>query len=759
MKRNECNVNNHTSLPKSDETLPEKTLSRRDFLKIAVGATAATSMAPAIRRTVIEPFVQPPEEALPGQATWYASTCRQCPAGCGILVRTINGRAKKIEGNPLHPLNRGKLCARGQGGLQLLYNPDRLKNAVRQIGGRGSRQFEPLYWPEALDLLKEKITSLSSPGRLAFLGGLMPDHVYRLANSLLAALGAPPPIIFDLHSALEGRGAAFQLSEIFFGTLDLAVYDIAETDVILSFGANLLETWMSPVSQSVAYGNMRQGALGRRGLLVQVEPRLSLTAASADEWLPVRPGAEGFVALAIGRIIVEERLGHVGSHRPHAVLYQNVDVRDMAAASEVPVETLRRLARVFANADRAMAIPGGYLAGQRNGFASMLAVQALNLVVAQIGRVGGVFLSQPGPTAELRQKPRVHTFEQVMELITRMKAGEIDLLLVHGANPLFELPSAAGFAEAIQRVPFVVSFSAFVDETAVWADLILPDHTYLESWGCQVPSPGADRPVVSSQQPVVRPLYDTRATADVLLALAAQLGGQAAEAMPWVDEAAYLEETTGELHGSSLSAYDARTPAGFWALWRQYGGWWSEKEIRREPELTDVVQNPLPISDPQFAGDAGDYPFHLYPYASIALTDGRGANLPWLQETPDPMTTVQWGSWVEVNPKTAQSLGIGEDDIVQVISPYGQLEAAVVVYPGIRPDVVAIPVGQGHQDYGRFAQVTSGSNPLALVAPVTDPDTGALAWAATRVRLKPTGRKQHLARLESMDGAGRESLG
>jgi anaerobic selenocysteine-containing dehydrogenase len=736
-----------------------KTFTRREFLKIAVGATAVTGLTQAVRQFEIEPFVQPPEEELPGQATWYASTCRQCPAGCGIIVRTINGRAKKIEGNPLHPLNHGKLCARGQAGLQVLYNPDRLKNAVRQSGGRGSRQFEPIYWPDALDLLGNKIATLSSAQRLAFLGGLMPSHTYRLATRLLEALGATPPVIYDMQSALEGRGAALQLSQAFFGAPELPEYDISQSDVVLSFGANFLETWMSPVAQSAAYGAMRQGRKGSRGLFIQFEPRLSATGASADEWIPVQPGVEGFVALAIGRIIVEERLGHVGSHRPQAVLYQNVDVRDMSAASDVPVETLRRLALAFADADRAVAIPGGYLAGQRNGFSSMLAVQALNLVIAQVGRQGGVFLSNPSPTLAFRQIPPVNTFDDVMDLIRRMKAGEVDLLLIHGANPMYELPAAAGFSEAITHVPFVVSFSSFVDETAVWADLILPDHTYLESWGYQVPSPGGDRPMVSSQQPVVRPLYDTLASTDALLGLAARLGGKPAEALPWQDEVAFLEETVGELHGSSLGAYDARTPSSFWALWRQYGGWWSEKQILREPELTDVAQKPLPVTDPQFEGDPKDYPFHLYPYSSITLTDGRGANLPWLQEAPDPMTTVQWGMWVEVNPKTASTLGISDNDVVQVESPYGILEAPVVIYPGIRPDVVAIPVGQGHQDYGRFAQAGSGSNPLALVAPVTDQGTGALAWGATRVRLRPTGRKKTLARLESLDGKGRESLG
>jgi len=735
-----------------------KKISRRQFLQIAAGTAAATGAAPNLKRLVQEPFVRPPENVLPGRAVWYASTCRQCAAGCGIIVRVINGRAKKIEGNPLHPLNRGKLCARGQAGLQVLYHPDRLRNAVRQTGGRGSRQFEPLYWDEALELLAGKIQALNDPGRLAVLGGRMPDHLYRLLSLLLESLGAPPPVIFDLHSALEGRAAAARSSEVFFGAAELPVYDLGRADVVFSFGANFLETWMSPVAQSFAYGNMRQGPFGGRGLLVQFEPRLSATAASADQWIPLRPGTEGFVALALGRIIVEERLGHVGSHRPHAALYQDVDVTEMAVASRVPIESLRQLARLFADAEHPVAIPGGSLAGQQNGAASMLAVQALNHVVAQVGRVGGVFLSSPGPTALLRQTAKVDSFARVQDLIERMKAGEVDLLLAVGGNPVFELPAAAGFTAAIEAVPYVVSFGSFVDETAVRADLILPDHTYLESWGYQVPEPGADRPTVSGQQPVVRPVYDTRASADVLLALAARLGGRPSEALPWPDEVSFLEETVRGLHGSSLGVYDADTPAGFFALWRQYGGWWSEKELPREPGVTDAAIQPLPVIVPEFVGDEHTYPFHLHPYPSVALSDGRGANLPWLQETPDPMTTARWGTWVEINPEVARSLGIGDDDIVRVISPHGELEAPVVVYPGIRPDVIAIPVGQGHTDYGRFAQ-GRGSSPLDLVAPIATADGGALAWGATRVRLEATGRRQTLARLESLDGAGRESLG
>jgi len=732
-------------------------ISRRNFLKISGGVAVATGIAHRARQLIIEPYVRPPEEELPGEATWYASTCRQCPAGCGIIVRVINGRAKKIEGNPLHPLNQGKLCARGQAGIQVLYNPDRLRNAVVQTGGRGSLNFEPIYWSEAIDILAEKLGSVSTPDRVAFLGGLMPSHLYVLISRLLESLDANSPIIYDLHSALEGRRSAVQLSEKLFGAQELPIYDIANAEVIFSFGANFLETWMSPVAQSYAYGTMRQGQFGGRGFLVQFEPRLSATAASADEWIPLKPGVEGYVALALGRIIVEERLGQAGSHEPYTNLYQNIDIREMAEASQVPLEDLNRLARIFADADQAVAIPGGGLAGQQNGFSSMLAIQSLNLLVAQIGRVGGVFLSQPGPTAAFRQTPETDSFDSITNLVERMSSGEIDLLLIYGANPVYELPASSGFAEAIAQVPYVISFNPFVDETAVRSDLIMPDHTYLESWGYEVPAPGAAKPTVSSQQPVVRPLYDTRSTGDVLIEVANRIGDQSALALPWTDEVSFLQELAVELHGSSLGAYDAGTQNSFWALWRQYGGWWTEKEIPREPDLTAIAQEPLPASEPTFDGDEGTYPFHLHPYPSIAFSDGRGANLTWLQGTPDPMTTASWGTWVELNPETASSLGVSDDDIVRVISTQGELEAPVVIYPGIRPDVVAIPVGQGHDQFGRFAQ-GRGSNPISLIATITDPDTGSLAWGATRVRIELTGKQKKLARMESLAGEGRESL-
>lgn len=735
-----------------------RTISRRHFLKLATATAAFSACTPAANRivNVVEPQVKPPEESLPGEAVWYASTCRLCPAGCGIVVRTINGRAKKIEGNPAHPLNQGKLCARGQAGLQELYHPDRLRQAVRQSGGRESRQFEPIYWDDALETLLEKIQT-TDPARLAFLGGLLPDSLYSLASRWLGALGAPSPIIFDLHAALAGHSLSAQVADALYGSSQLPVYDVGNANVIFSFGANFVETWGSPTAYGHAYGRFRQGQTGGRGFFVQFEPRLSNTAAAADEWIPIRPGTEGLVALALGRIMVEQGLaGAFG--RSQAGLYRQVEVERLAEASDVSMETLHRLAIIFAQSDRPVAIPGGLPAGQSNGYDAYRAIHALNLVMRRLGLPGGVFLTPTSPAETLPAAPPPNSFANIQSLIEKMAAGEVETLLIHSANPVYALPTAAGFSEALAQVPFVVSFSPFVDETAVQSDLILPDHTYLESWGYQVVSPGADRPTVSSQQPVVQPLYDTRSTANIILTLAAEMGDSVAEALPWADEYLFLEDSASALFGSSLSAYGARTPGEFWAAWQQHGGWWSERELYQEPDVVGFdAQSPLPVVGARFEGDPITYPYHLHPYPTVGLGDGRGAHLPWLQELPETMTTARWQTWVELNPLTAGYLRVTDNDVVKVISPYGEIEAVVVVFPGIRPEVVGIPVGQGHSDYGRYA-MWRGQNPVDLLAPVTVADSGALAWGATRVRIEPTGQKYTLARMESLDGEGRERI-
>jgi len=731
-----------------------KRISRRNFLKVSA-ATGATTVLVGytldIRpyRRTLEPPLRSPEEALPGEAVWYASTCGQCPAGCGIVVRIIEGRARKIEGNPEHPLNHGRLCARGQAGLQALYNPDRFPGPVRQ-SSRGSRDFRAMYWNDALDLLTDNLR-YADPGTVAFLGGIMPDSLYDMATRFMKASGSPSPVVYDLLSALEGRTTLAAANEALFGAAVLPVFDVDRAQVVFSFGANFLETWLSPVFYGRSYGHMRQGKLSGRGYMVQFESRMSMTAASADEWVPIKPSTGGQVALAIGRIMADrKRAGDT------AALYKDVSVGDIAEASGVSAEQLGRLARIFAHSDHALAIPGGVLAGHSNGREAVRAVQALNVAVGNLGKPGGLFLSPAVPADSLVTTSVPSSFSDVQALTERMKNGQVQVLMVHGANPVFELPESTGFREALGQVPFIVSFAPFADETAVQSDLILPDHTYLESWGYRFVAAGGERPIVSAQQPVVQPLHNTRSTAEVLLALAKRLGGAEAKALPWDSIRAYLRDTVGALQSVPGSLHAPTTDA-FIEKWQAHGGWWTVQEASRVPKVTkEALSSALAVPTTEFAGDGQNYPFYLLPYPSMALSDGRGANQPFLQEAPDPMTTVAWNNWVEINPKTAAELKVTTGDIVKVTSPQGDIKLSVYVYPGIRPDTVAIPVGQGHSDYGRFAQ-GRGSNVMDLLAPLTEKAGGALAWAATRVKITPTGQRATpmLARTESAEGVKR----
>ncbi len=717
-------------------------ITRRSFLKLTAVGTAATVLAGCQqprRWVTLEPYVTPPEEQLAGEATWYASTCRQCPAGCGIIVRLMNGRAVKIEGNQEHPLNRGKLCARGQSGLQVLYNPDRLQGPVQQAQ-RGSRQYQPVAWEAGINTLFEKVQAAGSS--FAVWGAsTMSGHLYDLFNRFAMAVNAPAPLIYDLYTGYHGYTALTTTSQALFDQAALPYYDVAQSDVVYSFGADFLSTWLSAVRYGGEYGHFRDQTLGKRGYFVQFEPRLSMTAANADQWEPIKPGTEALVAQALIRLIADQDLVPPDRAARAKALASDVDINSVAAASDLSADELQHLARTFATADHPLAIPGSSLLGQANSPEALKTIQALNLIAGNVDQPGGLSFSAGSPQPAVFQLPH-SSLADAQSLIEKMRAGQVQVLFIHGANPLYDLPASLGFADALAHVPFVVSFSPFVDETAVWADLVLPDRTYLESWGYSVSDPSFDLPVVSSQQPVVVPVFDARSTADILLTVARGIP-VAAKALPWTDEVAFLKEAITQLPSAAYGGTGADVK---WARFQQHGGWWPAASPSSAAVKPAGSIGPLTAAAPTFQGDEQSYPYFLNVYMSELLSDGRGANQPWLQGSPQATTTIAWQTWVEINPQTAQALGVSEGDIVKVTSPNGELEAPVYVYPAIRPDTVGIPLGQGHTDYGRYAR-DRGSNPMQLIGVAQDAQGGSV-WTNVRVKLTPTGQHMTVAKFE-----------
>lgn len=720
-----------------------KRISRRDFLKLtgAAAATGAvlTGCGPASRYVVREPYTQMPEYNFNGQSTYYATTCRECAAGCGLVVRTYQGRAIKTEGNPRHPVNLGKTCARGQVTLYGVYNPDRVTAPVRQ--GRGSAlSAEKMTWEEAIAVVSGALAD-SQPSKMAFLLGLAPDHLFDLVSDITKAIGAPAPLRFGALGMFEARATLTQAAQELLGQASLPFFDLARAGLTFSFGANFLETWLSPVAYTRGYARMRKQE--KRGYLVQFEARMSQTAAKADEWIPLRPGMEGLVAAAIGRLAAEAR----GQAVPAA--FAGVDVTAVAQASGVPEETLQRLASLFAAAERPLAIPGGAALGQVNGLDNARAILALNALAGNFGQPGGVFLSPVPPLSDEAHRPA--SAQEIAALVEKMKAGQVEVLFVHGVNPLFELPKSLGFEAALQNVPLVISFATFPDETALQADYIFPDHHGLESWGYQRILTGSGQSALSGAQPVVSPYYATRATADVLLAACAAAGGKLAAALPFADEVAYIQNKLLPLVEIKDANFNAPEINSFAAYFQQFGGWWAASEGLVAPKA-DALGKALNVETPPYQGEGE---FVLLPFVSPVLGEA-GANKPWLQEVPDPTTTVMWNTWLEIHPKVAHELGLENDDIVKVISAAGELEASVYLYPAIRPDTIAIPFGQGHSAYGRYA-AGRGVNPLDLVVPAYNP-AGDLAFAGMKVKIEKTGKKRELARLESKIGVYGEGL-
>jgi anaerobic selenocysteine-containing dehydrogenase len=742
-------------------------MDRRSFIKLTAvsGTTAALASCSDPDHQLIR-FV-PDEDIVPGQAVWKPSVCPLCPSACGLTVRVMDAdadvirdgkagvvqivAAKKLEGNPNHPINRGGLCARGQAAIQVTYHPDRITQPLRRKGNRGDGSYEAITWDAAIAEVVGTLNTIRSGGEtsLAFVGRPGESHRNALIAEFLSRFGAAGPITYELF----GDEVLRQANAISFGTGQLPTFDFARSRYVLNFGADVLGTWNSPVSNARAYGEMRQGRVGVRGRLVQIESRMSQTGASADEWVAIRPGTEGVLALGLAHLILREKTGAArpDSHAVGAIDgwgagLPNYTPEAVEKVTGVTASRLERLARDFDGGPSVfpqvrtlpgLAVIGGAALAHTNGLFNAVAVNALNALVGSIGTPGGMFFAPQlnvSAAAKLSgTRGPARTLQQLTSYLLSEQGAETRALLLDGANPVFTAPRAWKVRDAFAKVPFIVSFGSFLDETSVLADLILPDHSFLESWSEAVPESGSATAVVSVAPAVMKPLHQTRATPDVLLEVGRQL--EKPIELPW--------QTFEEMLAATFATLPAMTEGSdAWTDAQEKGGWWGELPgaVRRKPETTAAVRlkPDTTKTEPEFDGDPAQYPFHFLPYASNQFLDGSLAHLPWLQEMPDPLTSAMWSSWVEINPATAARLGIAQGDVVEVTSPHGTLRTAACVFPGIAPDVLAMPAGQGHTTFTRYAS-GRGENPVDLLAPVTEQSTGAVAWAATRVKIARVG--------------------
>ena len=713
----------------------EQGIRRREFFKALAAGGAVSAIAVGcddVPETLI-PYLLPPDnvEFVPGNPLEFATTCMECPAACGMIVKTREGRAIKAEGNPDHPINQGALCIRGQAGLQTLYNPSRIRTAMKRTGG----EWGEIAWEAAEAELAAKITAVADRRQIVLITDNAASTRGKFLDAWLAALGASPKIVLEplgRQNVAAANGIAFFRKEI-------PQYRIDAADYLLNFGSDFLETWANPVEQNRQFADMHaiNEDSGRKGKFVHIGPHLSLTGSNADQWVSARPGSERILALALAREVFDRNKREIprGVARQLKEYLAPFTLERAEKASGVGKDVLAGVAREFQAASASLALAGGSALATTEGTATLVAVNLLNFVAGNIGKTvlfGAA--GEPDPATPYRE---------VAAAVKRMEAGQVQVLILDGANPLYHLPPGARFAEALQKVGTVVSLSSRWDETTAQAHLLLPGLTFLERWGDAFPRKG----VRSLVQPVMAPVYPVKAAEDTLLAVAARLALPAFKDVPAYRD--YLRSAWKDVQKETRSGEDFET---FWRNSLQRGGVFQQVSFSTAVRLNQSALVSLPDS-----GGVGGEGLVLVPTASLRHRAGEGASQPWLQEIPDPVSQVVWDSWADIHPDTAAKLGIRHGDAIRLRSPAGVVETAAYLHYGVHRDAVAVPLGQGHSHSGRTADDV-GVNVMNLLPALHDRESGEFAYLATRVQVEKTGQRAFLTQLDGNPRQGDRAI-
>jgi anaerobic selenocysteine-containing dehydrogenase len=716
-----------------------------------------------------------------GEVSHADSVCNLCPGRCGITVRKVENRATKIEGREGYPVNDGGICPLGAAGLQLLYGPWRVPGPMKRAGKRGSGEFTPISWDEAMTEVVHKLSDLRHRGRADGVACILDSDrgtVAQLFARFMTAYGSPNFI--RAGSADDTSELALNLMQ---GGHAPMGYDLEGARFILSFGSGLIEGWGSPVRVIQAHSLWRSGDVNKRATVVQIEPRLSNTAAKADQWIPIKPGTEGALALGLAHVIVKESLYNAKFTDNHTFGFEDwsddsgktymgfkrlvLSEYSPAAVSRitgVSAEKIVGLAKAFARADRPLAVWGRGKGSVSGSLLECMAVHALNALVGNINKPGGV-LQRPQVTAEAwpgtyqdatawmgAQKPRIdgagseryplarYLPDRWPQVINEGR-GKIDALLVQGADPIFTTVDTGAVVKAFEQIPFVVSFSSYFDETAYHADLILPNHHYLERWE-DVPTPiGFQKPVLGLVRPVVSPQFDTRHVGDVLLTVAKSLGGSIANAFPWENYEAVLQETLGD-------KWDALQETGYVEDADYEPPSWENGFDTRSGKFefaitafdragikTERARDYLPRYEPmEPEGEPRFYPLVLIPTELMRLADGGIGNPPFCTKTLEENELKKDDLFVEINPQTADECGLHEGALAQLTTPKGTAKVRVNLSDGIMPGVIGMPKGLGHKAYDDYL-AGKGVNINRLMGVVEDPISGLCATWGIRAKL------------------------
>ncbi len=701
----------------STKNLSGQAFDRRDFLKVlGFGGTAValsgcgnTSIEDG-KETVVS-YVEAKDYVIPGVAVYFNSTCAQCDAGCSITGKIREGRVLKLEGNPESSINRGKLCGLGQASVQHHYNPDRVREPLLRNGDKG----QAISWEKAYELINEKLQGAKGE-EVAFITGDVSGHQKVLLTNYIDSLGSKNHFVYEAVAPAVVRAGNLKSYGV-----EMPRYRIDKAKVVLSFGADFLGTWISPVHFAQQYAAFRKGVDGQRGVLIQAESKMTLTGANADRWLAVRPGTEGILALGIINAL-GIATGDV------AELVKDYDRARVSRDTGVEPSNIDKIAAILRLRSPSLILAGSAAEGYVHGMQNADAINLLNHVLGNVGKTIEAPVSVPFP--QLTQTKG--NTASLKKLNDDLAAGKYKVLFNIATNPVYTAPASYKYGDSMAKAGFKVAFAHYLDETALQADLVLPLDSEMEDWGTHVPEYLADTAQINIQQPLMERLHaNTRGMGDILLTLVKQRKPEEYKA---------FDDYYGYLRYAMLQNKAALGGSG------DDDVFWNDTLSKGIVKLSGAsgalsakaAVEGLKLPQPEEADK--QYPLRLIPSVTSNLRDGRHTNQPWIQESPDPLTTIVWDSWVEVHPKKALELGIVEGDIVKVTSKTGSVNVQVYVFPGIHPEAVSIPMGRGHEAMGRYAK-GYGVNPFGIMDAVFEGSTGELAMHETRVNIAKTGQR------------------
>jgi anaerobic selenocysteine-containing dehydrogenase len=748
----------------------DRAVGRRDALgalglagAAVVGAAAVTHVAVggspshgvATSRALDKPYVPGAEHFASREERFVTTSCGQCPAGCGVRVRVVEGRAVRIEGDPANPINRGVVGPRGLASLQALYDADRISGPLVRQNGR----LVPIAWDAALTLLADKLAEQRrrAPQGVLVMTGTERGFGHDLLARFAQAFGTPNFV--DGGPAHSSTLAQATLAMM--GSFEAPVCDVPRAGYVLSLGAGMLEDSCHVVCLTRATADSRSRPDGRRAVLVHASSAFDLTAQTADDWIRIAPGSSAAVALGIAHVLVRDSTYDAQEVVDRVVgfdefvhwVIEGFPPSRVAEIAGVPAEVIERLARDLVSRKPSFVYADERTFACSNGWETALAVLAVNTLLGAVGRLVRLQprppyapwpevekddLARAGVAAARLDRAGTADYPLARSVHEKLPEGILEstpaVALLHHANPAYSRQQPERWKRALAAIPLVVSFSPFRDETVESvAHLVLPDHTFLERWDDAGAAPGGVM-VASVRRPVVAPLLDTRATGDVILDLARRLGGTVARSMPWRSSREALDARLRGLFDAHRGSIVEASDEAF--LRRLYqAGFWTDADATA-PEIPCVTLR-TEYADAVWQGDDLRYPLKLIAYRPGGYAEGSGANLPWLRQMrPRPDSPRTAGTLVSIHPDDAPDLQTG--DTIEVTSPFGTITATARVEPRMVPGCVAIPMGGGHEAFGRWAR-GRGANVLALVAPGAAPRSGADAVCTTRVRVARKG--------------------